>query len=127
VSIKATRMTAAFGPGDTVRLWVQVVWRGEQPVKVGLEHFLYPDTSFWEKSISLTRTRDSSLAWTLSSANPSPIAIPRRPTLLISSALRLESPTSSVRAQIWRRRRCCISTSRWRLASREWCRWIGNG
>ncbi|GAA5963471.1 hypothetical protein JCM8115_003377 [Rhodotorula mucilaginosa] len=34
VSIKATRMTAAFGPGDTVRLWVQVVWRGEQPVKL---------------------------------------------------------------------------------------------
>lgn len=71
--------------------------------------------------------RNSSLAWTLSSANPSPIAIPRRRTLRTSSALRLESPTSSVRAQIWRRQRCCISTSRWRLASREWCRWIGNG
>lgn len=34
VSIKATRMTAAFGPGDVVRLWVQVTWGGEQPVKV---------------------------------------------------------------------------------------------
>ncbi|KWU42045.1 hypothetical protein RHOSPDRAFT_27204 [Rhodotorula sp. JG-1b] len=34
VSIKATRMTAAFGPGDAVRLWVQVGSGGEQPVKL---------------------------------------------------------------------------------------------
>ena len=34
MSIKATRMTAAFGPGDAVRLWVQVGSGGEQPVKV---------------------------------------------------------------------------------------------
>lgn len=34
VWIKATRATAAFGPGDPVRLWIQVGSGGAQPVKV---------------------------------------------------------------------------------------------
>ncbi|GAA5992557.1 hypothetical protein JCM10908_002662 [Rhodotorula pacifica] len=34
VWIKATRMGAAFGPGDEVRLWVQVGWGGEEPIKL---------------------------------------------------------------------------------------------
>lgn len=34
VWIKATREMAAFGPGDEVRLYVQIGWGGERPLRV---------------------------------------------------------------------------------------------